>query len=228
MRRSAPDHCPRDAGAFGAGGLARAQEQEQLDIIEQQIESAKAAEARIAAGDRRRHRGAGPGGRTAQRHRPVDPGAGGAGRRQRGRTAEARHRARRPAGGTGREAGRAVGTARRRCSGWSRTRRPPWWSSLATSSSALRGAMLLGTLVPELRTEAEALALKLDQLGQLEAAIGDPQGRTMAQEIAEAGGPARGTRPARRPEEGTGQPRAARSSRPSASARGTWPRRPSR
>jgi murein hydrolase activator len=38
--------------------------------------------------------------------------------------------------------------------------------------SALRGAMLLGTMVPEMRTEAEALALKLDQLGQLEAAIG--------------------------------------------------------
>ena len=37
--------------------------------------------------------------------------------------------------------------------------------------SALRGAMLLGTLVPELRTEAEALALRLDQLGEIEAAI---------------------------------------------------------
>ena len=37
--------------------------------------------------------------------------------------------------------------------------------------SALRGAMLLGTLVPELKSEAEALAQKLDQLAQIEAAI---------------------------------------------------------
>jgi murein hydrolase activator len=37
--------------------------------------------------------------------------------------------------------------------------------------SALRGAMLLGTLVPDLKTEAEALAVKLDRLGQVEAAI---------------------------------------------------------
>jgi septal ring factor EnvC (AmiA/AmiB activator) len=46
--------------------------------------------------------------------------------------------------------------------------------------SALRGAMLLGTLVPAISTEAKALALKLDQLGQLEAAIG-----TRRQEVAE-------------------------------------------
>ena len=49
--------------------------------------------------------------------------------------------------------------------------------------SALRGAMLLGTLVPELSTEAQALALKLDQLGQIEAAIGT-RGKEVAQEIA--------------------------------------------
>lgn len=49
--------------------------------------------------------------------------------------------------------------------------------------SALRGAMLLGTLVPELNTEAQALALKLDQLGQIEAAIGT-RGKEVAQEIA--------------------------------------------
>lgn len=48
--------------------------------------------------------------------------------------------------------------------------------------SALRGAMLLGTLVPALRTEAEALALKLDQLGQLEARIGTEQ-QDLAQDI---------------------------------------------
>jgi len=46
--------------------------------------------------------------------------------------------------------------------------------------SALRGAMLLGTLVPAISTEAKALALKLDQLDQLEAAIG-----TRRQEVAE-------------------------------------------
>jgi septal ring factor EnvC (AmiA/AmiB activator) len=49
--------------------------------------------------------------------------------------------------------------------------------------AALRGAMLLGTLVPELSTEAQALALKLDQLGQIEAAIGT-RGKEVAQEIA--------------------------------------------
>ena len=48
--------------------------------------------------------------------------------------------------------------------------------------SALRGAMLLGTLVPDLRTEAEALAQKLDQLGQLEAAI-KTRKKDVAQEI---------------------------------------------
>jgi len=37
--------------------------------------------------------------------------------------------------------------------------------------SALRGAMLLGTLVPELKGEAEALTADLDRLGQVEAAI---------------------------------------------------------
>lgn len=37
--------------------------------------------------------------------------------------------------------------------------------------SALRGAMLLGTLAPGLKAEADGLALKLDQLGQMEAAI---------------------------------------------------------
>jgi septal ring factor EnvC (AmiA/AmiB activator) len=37
--------------------------------------------------------------------------------------------------------------------------------------AALRGAMLLGTLVPMLSTEAEVLALKLDELAQLEARI---------------------------------------------------------
>jgi septal ring factor EnvC (AmiA/AmiB activator) len=48
--------------------------------------------------------------------------------------------------------------------------------------AALRGAMLLGTLVPELSTEAQALALKLDQLGQVEAAI-STRGQAVAQEI---------------------------------------------
>lgn len=37
--------------------------------------------------------------------------------------------------------------------------------------AALRGAMLLGTIVPELQGEAEALTAKLDQLKQLEATI---------------------------------------------------------
>ena len=48
--------------------------------------------------------------------------------------------------------------------------------------AALRGAMLLGTLVPELSTEAQALALKLDQLGQLEATI-STRGQEVALEI---------------------------------------------
>ena len=46
--------------------------------------------------------------------------------------------------------------------------------------SALRGAMLLGTIVPELKADAEQLAQKLDQVKQLEAAIG-----TRRQEVAE-------------------------------------------
>jgi septal ring factor EnvC (AmiA/AmiB activator) len=48
--------------------------------------------------------------------------------------------------------------------------------------AALRGAMLLGTLVPELHQEAEALALKLDQLRQIEASIGARR-QEVAQEI---------------------------------------------
>jgi septal ring factor EnvC (AmiA/AmiB activator) len=42
--------------------------------------------------------------------------------------------------------------------------------------------MLLGTLVPDLNTEAQALALKLDQLGQLETTI-STRGHEVAQEI---------------------------------------------
>jgi septal ring factor EnvC (AmiA/AmiB activator) len=48
--------------------------------------------------------------------------------------------------------------------------------------SALRGAMLLGTLVPMLSSEAEALTLKLDQLSQLEARIAT-QREDVSQEI---------------------------------------------
>jgi septal ring factor EnvC (AmiA/AmiB activator) len=49
--------------------------------------------------------------------------------------------------------------------------------------SALRGAMLLGTLAPELKAEADGLALKLDQLRQIEATI-KTRKEDMAQEIA--------------------------------------------
>ena len=43
--------------------------------------------------------------------------------------------------------------------------------------AALRGAMLLGTIAPELQDEAEALTAKLDQLKELEATITHAQGR---------------------------------------------------
>lgn len=49
--------------------------------------------------------------------------------------------------------------------------------------SALRGAMLLGTIVPELRDEADKLVAELDRLKQLEAAITERR-QAVASEIA--------------------------------------------
>ena len=48
--------------------------------------------------------------------------------------------------------------------------------------SALRGAMLLGTIVPELRAEADGLMAELDRLKQLEAVIGERK-TAVAEEI---------------------------------------------
>ncbi len=163
------------------GGQALAQEQEQLEIIERQIENAKAAEARIAqeiaaaidAQDRVSEQLSSIAQSIQSQEALIATSE-----------AELRKLATERAALLA-ELGEKQDSLSQLLAALQRLEQNPPPALVVEPGdilSALRGAMLLGTLVPEIRTEAEALALKLDQLGQLEAAIGTRR-QEMAQEI---------------------------------------------
>ena len=156
--------------ALAAPGEARAQEQEQLEQIERQIETGKAAEARIAqeiaaaieAQDK-----------VAEQLAAIAQSVQAQEQLVAASEAELKRL------GTERaallaELGENQDSLSELLAGLQRLEQNPPPALVVEPNdilSALRGAMLLGTLVPELRTEAEALALRLDQLGEIEAAI---------------------------------------------------------
>ena len=156
--------------ALAAPGEARAQEQEQLEQIERQIETGKAAETRIAqeiaaaieAQDK-----------VAEQLAAIAQSVQAQEQLVAASEAELKRL------GTERaallaELGENQDSLSELLAGLQRLEQNPPPALVVEPNdilSALRGAMLLGTLVPELRTEAEALALRLDQLGEIEAAI---------------------------------------------------------
>jgi murein hydrolase activator len=156
--------------ALAAPGAARAQEQEQLEQIERQIETGKAAETRIAqeiaaaieAQDK-----------VAEQLAAIAQSVQAQEQLVAASEAELKRL------GTERaallaELGENQDSLSELLAGLQRLEQNPPPALVVEPNdilSALRGAMLLGTLVPELRTEAEALALRLDQLGKIEAAI---------------------------------------------------------
>ena len=146
------------------------QEQEQLDVIQQQIESGKAAEARIAeeiaaaieAQDQVAEQ-------LAAIARSVQAQESLVGASEEELKTLAAERAVLLA-----ELGEKQDALSELLAGLQRLEQNPPPALVVEPGdilSALRGAMLLGTLVPELKSEAEALAQKLDQLTQIEAAI---------------------------------------------------------
>jgi len=156
--------------ALATPGEARAQEQEQLEQIERQIETGKAAETRIAqeiaaaieAQDK-----------VAEQLAAIAQSVQAQEQLVAASEAELKRL------GTERaallaELGENQDSLSELLAGLQRLEQNPPPALVVEPNdilSALRGAMLLGTLVPELRTEAEALALRLDQLGEIEAAI---------------------------------------------------------
>jgi septal ring factor EnvC (AmiA/AmiB activator) len=181
MRRSALIIVLAVLALSAQGGAARAQEQEQLELIERQIENAKASEARIAqeiaaaidAQDR-----------VAEQLSTIAQSIQSQEALVAASEAELQKLAAERAGLLA-ELGEKQDALSQLLAALQRLEQNPPPALVVEPGdilSALRGAMLLGTMVPEMRTEAEALALKLDQLGQLEAAIG-AQRQEMAQEI---------------------------------------------
>ncbi len=152
------------------GGAVLAQEQEQLDILQQQIESAKAAEARIAqeiaAAIEAQDSVAEQLSAIAQSIQSQEALIGAS-------EAELRKLATERVALLA-ELGEKQDALSELLAGLQRLEQNPPPALVVEPGdilSALRGAMLLGTLVPDLKTQAEALAQKLDQLGQIEAAI---------------------------------------------------------
>jgi septal ring factor EnvC (AmiA/AmiB activator) len=149
----------------------QAQEQEQLDMLERQIESAKAAEARIAneiaaaieAQDK-----------VAEQSAAIAQSI----QAQESLIAQSEAELKKLAGDRAAllaYLGEKQDQLSELLAGLQRLEQNPPPALVVEPGdilSALRGAMLLGTLVPELKTEAEALALNLDRLGQIEATIG--------------------------------------------------------
>jgi septal ring factor EnvC (AmiA/AmiB activator) len=181
MRRSALIIALAMLALSAPGGDARAQEQEQLELIERQIENARAAEARIAqeiaaaidAQDR-----------VAEQLSTIAQSIQSQEVLVAASEAELQKLAAERAGLLA-ELGEKQDALSQLLAALQRLEQNPPPALVVEPGdilSALRGAMLLGTMVPEIRTEAEALALKLDQLGQLEAAIGARR-QEMAQEI---------------------------------------------
>lgn len=156
--------------ALAAPGEARAQEQEQLEQIERQIETGKAAEARIAqeiaaaieAQDR-----------VAEQLAAIAQSVQAQEQLVAASEAELKRLGAERAVLLA-ELGENQDSLSELLAGLQRLEQNPPPALVVEPNdilSALRGAMLLGTLVPELRTEAEALALRLDQLAEIEAAI---------------------------------------------------------
>ena len=163
------------------GGQALAQEQEQLEIIERQIENAKAAEARIAqeiaaaidAQDRVSEQLSSIAQSIQSQEALIATSE-----------AELRKLATERAALLA-ELGEKQDSLSQLLAALQRLEQNPPPALVVEPDdilSALRGALLLGTLVPEIRSEAEALAQKLDQLAQLEAGISTRR-QEMAQEI---------------------------------------------
>ncbi len=158
------------AVALSAPRPAMAQEQEQLDVIQQQIESGKAAEARIA-------------GEIAAAIEAQDTVAEQLASTARAIQAQeklvaeseaelkklARDRVNMLA-----ELGEKQDALSALLAGLQRLEQNPPPALVVEPGdilSALRGAMLLGTIVPDLKSQSEALAQQLDRLNEVEAAI---------------------------------------------------------
>jgi murein hydrolase activator len=181
MRRSALTIALAMLALPAQGTGLRAQEQEQLELIERQIENAKAAEARIAqeiaAAIEAQDSVAEQLGSIAQSIQAQEALIAAS-------EAELQKLAAERAGLLA-ELGEKQDSLSELLAALQRLEQNPPPALVVEPGdilSALRGAMLLGTLVPELSTEAQALALKLDQLGQLEAAI-STRGQAVAEEI---------------------------------------------
>jgi septal ring factor EnvC (AmiA/AmiB activator) len=170
MRRAARLPVLALLALLAPAAAAWGQEQEQLDVIQQQIESGKAAEARIAeeiaaaieAQDQVAEQ-------LAAIARSVQQQESLVGASEEELKTLAAERATLLA-----ELGEKQDTLSELLAGLQRLEQNPPPALVVEPGdilSALRGAMLLGTLVPELKSEAEALAQKLDQLAQIEAAI---------------------------------------------------------
>jgi murein hydrolase activator len=168
--------------ALAAPDGAWAQEQEQLELIERQIENAKATEARIAqeiaaaieAQDQ-----------VAERLAAIAQSIQAQEQLIAASEAELKKLATERAGLLA-ELGEKQDALSELLAGLQRLEQNPPPALVVEPGdilSALRGAMLLGTLVPDLQTEAEALAVKLDRLGQVEAAI-ETRRNDVTQEIA--------------------------------------------
>lgn len=167
--------------ALAAPDVACAQEQEQLELIERQIETGKAAEARIAqeiaaaieAQDR-----------VAEQLAAIAQSI----QAQEQLVAASEAELKRLAADRASlltELGENQDALSELLAGLQRLEQNPPPALVVEPGdilAALRGAMLLGTLVPELGTEAEALTLKLDQLGEVEAMI-SARRKDVAQEI---------------------------------------------
>ena len=168
--------------ALAAPDGAWAQEQEQLELIERQIENAKATEARIAqeiaaaieAQDQ-----------VAERLAAIAQSIQAQEQLIAASEAELKKLATERAGLLA-ELGEKQDALSELLAGLQRLEQNPPPALVVEPGdilSALRGAMLLGTLVPDLQTEAGALAVKLDRLGQVEAAI-ETRRNDVTQEIA--------------------------------------------
>jgi septal ring factor EnvC (AmiA/AmiB activator) len=168
--------------ALSAPIAAWAQEQEQLELIERQIENAKAAEARIAqeiaaaieAQDE-----------VAEKLAAIAQSIQAQEQLIAASEAELRRLATERAGLLT-ALGEKQDALSELLAGLQRLEQNPPPALVVEPGdilSALRGAMLLGTLVPDLRAEADALAASLDRLNQIEAAI-ETRRKDVTQEIA--------------------------------------------
>lgn len=158
------------AVALSAPQPAMAQEQEQLDVIQQQIESGKAAEARIAgeiaaaidAQDNVAEQLAATARAIQAQEKLVAESE-----------AELKKMARDRASMLA-ELGEKQDALSALLAGLQRLEQNPPPALVVEPGdilSALRGAMLLGTIVPDLKSQSAALAQQLDRLNEVEAAI---------------------------------------------------------